>query len=249
MSLRRKLHRLFAPLIYREGTAVVPSIIAAEWPERQFLRHLLRRLDVDCVIDVGANVGQYARLLRLIGFEGTILSFEPSPEAFRELRTASASDANWHIYDYALGAEAGARRFNLMVNSDLSSFREPSTRETALLDVVNRVVKRVEVRVERLDGLLASLRSEFGFSRPFLKTDTQGFDLEVFRGASGIHNDLVGVQCELAVKRLYEGVTPWTIAIDEYLATGFELAGIFKVLPRELKLIECDCFFVRANGA
>ena len=249
MNIMRSIHRLFSPLIYRDGTAIVPAQVAPEWAERQFLRRLLHRLRVDCVIDVGANVGQYANILRLIGFQGTILSFEPSPQIFAKLASSSAHDERWHVFDYALGAEAGTIEFNIMQESEFSSVRQPSSRDTAQFESYNQVVERIDVAIERLDKVLPRLRSTYGFERPFLKTDTQGFDIEVLRGAAGIHCELSGIECELAIKHLYEDVKPWTEAIEEYIAAGFELAGIFDVHPRKSFFIECNCYFVRPDNA
>src|SRR4026209_949390 len=47
---------------------------------------LFERLAIDCVIDVGANRGQYGRLLRTeVGYRGYIASFEPQSTALKEL--------------------------------------------------------------------------------------------------------------------------------------------------------------------
>ena len=52
-----------------------------QYPEILSLRRFLSAFAVDCVIDVGANHGQYATMLRRdVGFAGAILSFEPNPE-------------------------------------------------------------------------------------------------------------------------------------------------------------------------
>lgn len=194
-------------------------------------------------MDVGANVGQYASELRLIGFKGQILSFEPDPAAFAQLDAASAGDRRWHVFNHALGEAAGTAELNVMGTSDFNSFRQPSTDETEHFSGQNRVVERVSVQVLRLDAILPELRRQYGFDRPFLKTDTQGFDVEVFRGAIGVHTQMVGIQCELPIKRLYEGATSWVDAIQEYSNAGFEIAGIFNNNPAEPFLIECDCFF------
>ena len=60
------------------GYDIVPL---REMRERDFalhLRELLTRLNIDCVLDVGANVGQYRDFLRdRVFYEGIIVSFEP----------------------------------------------------------------------------------------------------------------------------------------------------------------------------
>lgn len=245
MTFQRRIHRLLSPLIYRDGLALVPSNLAGHWSERQFIRRLINRLNVDCVIDVGANVGQYARDLRLIGFGGTILSFEPDPTAFAKLRAASEHDCRWHVFNHALGDTRNIAELNIMKQSVFNSFRQPSRAETRHFAEINQVVSTIDVQVERLDAMLPDLHSRYGFKRPFLKTDTQGFDLEVLRGASGVCTEIVGIQCELAIQRLYEKSPVWTDALAEYGAAGFELVGVFPVHPLEPFLIECDCFFQR----
>jgi FkbM family methyltransferase len=246
-GLRRRIHRFLAPIIYRDGVALVPPKVGPDWGERQFLRRLLKRLQVDCVLDVGANEGQYASELRLIGYRGTIISFEPSPRSFERLSSKSEGDPQWHVFDFALGSESGDAEFNRMKESVYDSLRKPTIEETRHHAVCNQVVERVTVRVERLDTLFPGLKRRFGFTRPFLKTDAQGFDLEVFRGAEFIHGELAGLQCELALKRLYEGAPLMSDVLPEYERANFVLAGLFAVNPREPEVDECNLFFERRN--
>lgn len=245
MTLKRRLHAFFAPLIYSDGNAFVPKAVSAEWAERQFLRRLLRRLNVDCVIDVGANCGQFAEQLRLIGYRGTIISFEPSPDSFARLSAKCARDERWHAFELALGAEAGTLLFNRMKASEFDSFRQPSKDIVPSIEPHNEVVEQISVTVDRLDRLWGALQKQFSFSRPFLKTDTQGFDVEVFRGAAGVQTQLRGIQCELAIKQLYREVLPWTEAITVYIDAGFELSGLFPVYPEGDDLFEVNGYFVR----
>ena len=46
---------------------------------------LMRDYQIDTVFDIGANVGQYAKLVRNYGFKGRIISFEPLSEAHIKL--------------------------------------------------------------------------------------------------------------------------------------------------------------------
>ncbi|QNN65773.1 FkbM family methyltransferase [Sphingomonas rhizophila] len=178
-----------ARLVYGERLAVVPSTLRANWPQRAFLKRFLSELEIDCVLDVGANGGQYGSELRRIGYRGLVISFEPDPTAFQRLRERAADDRKWEALNVALGREAGRAKFNIMEVSLFNSFRAPSTSETDRFAGANEIKETVEVDVERLSDALPRLRSEHSFRNVFLKMDTQGFDSEVFAGASGVHGN------------------------------------------------------------
>jgi hypothetical protein len=55
----------------------------------------LRSRNVDLVIDVGANVGQYAASLRKAAHAGWIVSFEPVAAAYEELAALANKDPLW----------------------------------------------------------------------------------------------------------------------------------------------------------
>ena len=60
------------------GYDIVPLRDMKERDLALHLRELLARLDIDCVLDVGANAGQYHDFLRdKVLFDGPIISFEP----------------------------------------------------------------------------------------------------------------------------------------------------------------------------
>ncbi|MCG8613062.1 MAG: hypothetical protein MI864_21340, partial [Pseudomonadales bacterium] len=64
------------------------------------LRRILFEYEIDCVLDVGANVGQYRDFLRnRVGYQGPIISFEPDPENVARLKQLSAKDPKWIIQD------------------------------------------------------------------------------------------------------------------------------------------------------
>ncbi|MDZ7612459.1 MAG: FkbM family methyltransferase [Flavobacteriaceae bacterium] len=67
-------------------------------------KKLLEFHKVSKIIDVGANIGQYAMLTRKLGFKGEIISFEPGLSEFNKLLKNSEKDKNWKIYNLALGS-------------------------------------------------------------------------------------------------------------------------------------------------
>jgi len=48
------------------------------------MQRLLAYHNIDLVFDVGTNIGQYAKLLRELGYSGRIVSFEPRSSAYSQ---------------------------------------------------------------------------------------------------------------------------------------------------------------------
>jgi hypothetical protein len=73
--------------------------------------------------------------------------------------------------------------------------------------------------------------------------DTQGWDLEVLRGASGGFSQIHGIQPELPVQRCYEGMSTYTQILDQYAQLGFDINGIYPVTRGrdDLRVVEFDC--------
>src|SRR6056300_765065 len=56
---------------------------------------ILNYFDINSVIDVGANIGQYALELRDLNYKGDIVSFEPLEKEFQILEKKSFRDSKW----------------------------------------------------------------------------------------------------------------------------------------------------------
>src|SRR4051794_33913341 len=70
-------------------------------------QQILEHCGVDLLVDVGANIGQYASQARRAGYRHRILSIEPVLAPYRELEARSAADPLWDIRRTAVGAEGG----------------------------------------------------------------------------------------------------------------------------------------------
>ena len=206
---------------------------------------------VNCVVDVGANTGQYGSLLRKIGYSGRIISFEPVRACFDILAHEAASDPNWSCRPCALGREDGTRSLNVMSASVFSSFLDANAYAARRFDESVDVERVEEVEVRRLDSLFGDLTREIEEPRVFLKMDTQGFDLEVFAGASTCLDQIVGLQSELSLIPIYKGMPGFVDAIETYRRHDFEVTHIHPVSrdSSRLVLLEVDCVMSRRPTA
>jgi FkbM family methyltransferase len=214
------------------------------------LAFLMKRYGVDCVLDVGANVGDFAMRLRQWGFRGEIMSFEPVRAAYDVLQDVASGDRNWHVYPVALGSRSGSASLHVTQRSDFSSFLKPNAYVREHFGTLAHLQRIEDVPIRRLDELLDGLQLRRRSSRLFLKMDTQGYDLEVWAGLGAYVDSLVGLQSEVAAIPLYERMPTMREAISTYEAEGFLLSGLFPV-TREAptaRVIEFDCVMVREPG-
>ncbi len=217
--------------------------------ETQALLHILEHHGITVVLDIGANVGQYVTRLRHGGWDGRIVSFEPLPAAHAALTAAAASDPAWEIAPpVALGREPGTVSLNVSGESDMSSVLPFRPEMADLLDSA-AFTGHTTVPQERLDALFD--RYVTPNDRAFVKIDTQGTELAVLEGASGVLDRIHGIQIELAIIAVYEGETGWRDAIARIEALGFMPAlfipGYFN--RRTARLISMDGVFVRSDAA
>ncbi len=215
------------------------------------LRRFIAHFGVDCVIDVGANAGQYATMLRKdVGFSGTILSFEPNPDAFAPLVNASAGDALWQAYNLALTDHDGEAVFNIMAADQFSSLNVPQEGLEPIFAARNRVTRSMSVACRRLDGLMSELEPLRQARNILLKLDTQGHDAAVCAGAGAALARMTGVQTEMAVRPLYAGATGWQAMTALLEQAGFVPNAIFANNKGHFPLlVEMDGLFVRADLA
>ncbi len=219
---------------------------AQEYIPELHLARLFKQLDVRCVLDVGANTGQYRTFLREhVGFDGTILSFEPVPAHAETLRrlARTTGDDRWLIEQVAVGETPGTAEINVTAGDMLSSFLRPAEDSPDMV-----VTARVAVNVVTLDSMATRVSALAPLPTVFLKVDTQGFDLHVLRGAAQVLPQIAGVQVELSLVPIYEGMPPFQEVHDYLTHAGFGATGFF-VTSREatLRVREVDGVYVNAR--
>jgi FkbM family methyltransferase len=214
-----------------------------------YLKRLFEHFSFDFVFDVGANNGQYARLLRKeIGFGGHILSVEPIPDIVRKLTEKSRHDPHWSIHEAALDSTPGSADFNIMVGHEFSSLMAPSGQFDGKFHGQQKIKETIRVKVETLDDLFRSQEAAFEFRKPFIKLDTQGTELRVLDAAGYALERIPAIQLEVSFQVIYEGAPDISESIRFMADHGFSLSGLFANnrghFPR---LIEMDAVFIKSS--
>ena len=207
------------------------------------LQDFLKAHRINCVLDVGANEGQYGKMLRSLGYEGRIVSFEPQVAAFEWLQASAATDREWIVFNLALGDRTGSFPLNVMATSTLSSFKSPNATGKGIFGPWIQVTSTQMVQVRRLDEMLD--RCVQGLTQPsmLLKIDTQGYDQEVLHGAGGQLAAFCGIQTEVAVRPIYNQVPGFPDSISAITALGFEISALTPVFRHLFTVVEFDCLF------
>lgn len=202
---------------------------------------------VDVVLDAGANIGQFALGLRGAGYRGRIVSFEPLPDAWRQLRHAARRDPDWEVPDaVALGATDGEVEINVSGNSVSSSILD-MLHSHASVAPGSRYVARERVPLRRLDAIAADHVAPG--ATPFLKIDTQGYEAQVLDGAAGLLERVAGLQLELSLVPLYAGQSLHRELIDRLDAAGFDLWALWPGFtdPASGRMLQVDAAFFRRS--
>ena len=209
------------------------------------LQRLFSVLDINCVLDVGANIGQFVdRLRRDVGYRGHVASFEPARASYEQLARRLSTDTQWRGFGYALGRERGTAELNLFTpDNSLNSMLEPSTFGSDRFAALRLTPRKETVEVRRLDDVFAEAVRPLVEPVTFLKLDTQGFDLEVLYGASGVLDRVAALVTELPVQPIYEGMPSLVEALGRLQDLGFEITGMFPVTRDRdgLGAVEFDC--------
>lgn len=241
--MKFNLHKKFAALFGYE------LILGKNLPYRDINTHLVtlfKRLDINCVLDVGANMGQYASNLRRAGYDGLIISFEPIPECYEYLQK-QAND-NWLIQPYALGSEQNTLEINVANKSVFSSFLKPNDYSDRRFNQSVKTDRVERVEVKRLDDIFDDV-IKIKTPRLFLKLDTQGYDLEVLKGAGQSLARVFGLQSEISCKAIYEGMPSHIDSLRFIDELGYEITDIYPLAhdKQDMSLLEFDCIFKRKD--
>jgi FkbM family methyltransferase len=188
------------------------------------LQKFYDEMNIDLIIDIGANEGQFIRDARKWGYRGEVWSFEPSRCAFNLLYQNSINDPKWCIYHQAVGDFDGEIELNISKNSVSSSIlgMEKLHLETALSSIY---IDAEVVKISRLDAFCE--KEQVSNKNYFVKIDVQGYEANVLKGGMSTLKNARGVLCELSLVPLYEEQELWLSMVRKFDELGLSIWSIY----------------------
>ena len=197
--------------------------------EKKFIR--LIKDEINLSLDIGANVGNYTKLI-LQETTSKVISFEPLPDAYRELEVLKKEfKERLEIFNIAIS--------NQNKKQDLY-FGNKKSEKASLMENLEKLsfvgetnTNKISVEVKKLDDLKDILKNKV---IDFIKIDTEGYEFEVLDGAKNLFKEQQPkfIQIEFNWHQLLKGQTLYK------LSSMIDFSDIFRILPNGNGLIQID---------
>jgi FkbM family methyltransferase len=192
------------------------------------------------LFDVGANLGQTIEKMNNDYLGAKIYAFEPSKNCFQYLNEKFNQNKNVSLHNLAFGSVCGNLEFNEYSWSALNSllkraYGTAKIEETYLVEVLTIDAFCIANNVSHIN---------------MLKTDTEGYELNVLKGASTMmkHNKIQFVYVEIFFNENYLGQSSFGDIYNFLLENRFELVRFYDVLyTNEGLASKTDALFINSS--
>jgi FkbM family methyltransferase len=227
-------------------------IALLRWPRFSFTSYQICRTLADVgvtprtVLDIGANVGQFAVAAHYFFPTAIIHAFEPLPQASQQLKKAAHGLTRLRIHETAVGDRVGPTSFHVNTYSLSSSVLPLGSRHRNAYPHAHEA-ETIVVPMTSLDSMLADLDATDPI---LLKIDVQGLEAAVIAGAKRTLDKTAWILAELSFQPLYEGEMEFSGVQKLIEGHGFELQCLVDA-PRSGMggaIVQADALFSRPTS-
>lgn len=226
----------------------VRAMQSKDWTDKQYTqwRSLLAHRQIRTIVDVGANTGQFAKLMHRQFPIARVISFEPLESCHAELEALLGGIAGSRIIKAAVGERTGIATMNCSEFSPCSSLL-PGTKLLGEDFAEAAKVRTIQVPVVRVDD---ALKDETLDEEILVKFDVQGFEIPAMLGAEELLKRARIVVCEVCFfRKLYDGQPLFDEIYRELFDRGFRFMGNAEQSLRNTdgRVVEADAIFERID--
>jgi FkbM family methyltransferase len=206
------------------------------WDMRLFLKNCASPV----IIDVGANTGQTVVTFKQAFPDSSIYSFEPSPATYKKLVENCKDTVSVKTWNVGVGSREASLELMEYDRSDMTSFLPPDNLSWA------KPIGATKVPVITLDSFAHEHALDFIH---VLKSDTQGYDFEVLKGADRLmqENRIGLVFFEFIFGDMYQGLPKFDEVFRFLSERNFQLVTFYE--PRLEYDVICWTEFLFVNRA
>jgi FkbM family methyltransferase len=204
----------------------------------------LRKYPILQIIDIGANIGQFANKISRVFPEATLICFEPIPNVFKELKKGVKGN-NQLFFNTALGSNKGKLKINRNEYSPSSSILKMEKLHMEAFEfAVNQ--KLIDIEIDLLDNYLYLINENQNL---LVKIDVQGFEKHVINGGKILLSKAQLIIIEVSYEPLYQGQPTFKEIYDELYNLGFEFHGNIEDLrnPKDDSILQSDALFINRS--
>lgn len=188
-------------------------------------RSILSTLNLNTIIDIGANRGQFSLIARKYFPEAKIIAFEPLSEPANMFRRVFISDRLTLLHELAIGPQECNQIIHISRADDSSSLLPITRLQNKTYPGTEEITTR-SVFVKPMDSVLIPDEIK---APAFMKIDVQGYEKQVLEGCKSYLSLFSYIYIECSFIELYDGQA-LAHEIIAYLANyGFILSGIYNL--------------------
>jgi FkbM family methyltransferase len=186
------------------------------------LKNIIGKDKKICCLDIGANIGQTSKKISNYFPNSTIYCFEPIKNTYQQLVENTNEYSNINANNFAIGADS----------EEVEIFHREHSEWNSLVDDLNKTAKLAGatseiIKVNTIDNFVKENRLQ---KIDILKSDTEGFEIEVLEGAKNcLSQQLIDfLYIEVGFSKIDKQHTYWIDVIQTLENYGYSFSGLFE---------------------
>jgi FkbM family methyltransferase len=199
-------------------------------------------------VDVGANDGETAANF-LKQFPGAkLIAFEPFEQCCQILRSKFATNSNVRVETLALGASTGRTYLNLYSADRMNSLLQLDPMPENIMKSKFSHKGTADICVDTLDHFC---RANTIYYIDVMKVDTQGYDLNVLKGASSLLKEqrVHVILLEINFIPMYRHQPSFTDLHEFLVSNGYRFVDFYNQVHHRGYTAWCDACYVASQPA
>jgi len=226
MSLRKFLNKFLKLINIIRSQNYLKKLFQGVPASTEHHKILSTLKNVNTVIDVGANKGQFAIVANNL-FKSNIYCFEPLSKPFKLLSKIFGKQSNLHLFNIAIGQKIKKARINISYHDDSSSLLPIGSNQLKIFPKTGKVGSE-HISIYTLDYFLKNKKINFQ-ENVLLKIDVQGYEYDVLKGAESSLELVKYIYIEVSFLELYSGQKLSDDISLFLIKKGFKLKSIHNI--------------------